>query len=329
MSTMREKNRIERIESSDSTKIEKALDTDLDSFIEDHELDRRLNRKFDTHILPWLFLIWLFSFIDRSNIGNARIAGLTTELGIAKGTKFNVALLVFYIPYILVDVPSNLLVKKLRAGIYLPSLITGWGLVCVCMGFVKSFAGLIACRLLLGLFEGGILGGVIIYLAMFYRRHSMMLRNGLFYCAAPLSGAFGGLLATGLAKIQVGGYDKWPWIFFSALNLSSVPEWCVSDGALVEGAMTVVFGITCFFFMPDTPAAAGFLTDEEKEWALVRMRIDAGGSATAAAVEDEEFSWYWVKMALMSPQTYFCSFIWFFLLVPLYVSYILEIVQRS
>lgn len=71
--------------------------------------------------------------------------------------------------------------------------------------------------------------------------------------------------------------------------------------------------------MPDTPAAAGFLTDEEKEWALRRMRIDAGGS-TEVDVDDEKFSWYWVKMALLAPQTYLSAFIWFFLLVPLYVS---------
>jgi hypothetical protein len=83
--------------------------------------------------------------------------------------------------------------------------------------------------------------------------------------------------------------------------------------------VTVLFGIVCFFFMPDTPAAAGFLTDEEKEWALRRMRIDAGGS-TQVYVDDEEFSWYWVKMALRAPQTYLSAFIWFFLLVPLYVS---------
>lgn len=88
---------------------------------------------------------------------------------------------------------------------------------------------------------------------------------------------------------------------------------------LVEGAATVVFGIVCFLFMPDTPAAAHFLTDEEKEWALRRMRVDAGGS-TDVDVDDEEFSWYWVKMALLAPQTYLSAFIWFFLLVPLYVS---------
>jgi hypothetical protein len=66
---------------------------------------------------------------------------------------------------------------------------------------------------------GGSGGGVIVYLAMFYPRHGMMVRNGMFYCAAPLSGAFGGLLASGLAKIEVGGYNRWPWIFFSMLSL--------------------------------------------------------------------------------------------------------------
>lgn len=113
--------------------------------------------------------------------------------------------------------PSNLLLKRVRAGVYLPSLITAWGLVCTFTGFTQSFAGLVACRLLLGLFEGGILGGVIIYLAMFYRRHEMLYRSGLFYCAAPLSGAFGGLLASALGTVEAGGYRGWPWIFFGEL----------------------------------------------------------------------------------------------------------------
>lgn len=157
----------------------------------------------------------LFAFIDRSNIGNAKIDGLTEDLNISTGTKFNIALLVFYIPYILVDVPSNWIVKKVRAGIYLPTLITCWGIVSTLLGFIKSIAGLVVCRLFLGLFEGGLLGGIVVYLAMFYRRHQMLYRIGLFYCAAPLSGAFGGLLATGLATIRHGGYNRWPWIFFS------------------------------------------------------------------------------------------------------------------
>jgi hypothetical protein len=134
------------------------------------------------------------------------------------GNKFNIALVVFYIPYIIVDVPANWLVKRVKAGIYLPALITAWGLASTFMGFTKSFGGLVAARLVLGLCEGGLLGGMIVYVAMFYPRHQMLYRIGLFYCAAPLSGAFGGLLATGLAKIKYHGYNNWPWIFLSKSN---------------------------------------------------------------------------------------------------------------
>jgi hypothetical protein len=93
----------------------------------------------------------------------------------------------------------------------------------------------------------------------------------------------------------------------------------VTDLMTSRGLSDRSFRLVCFFFMPDTPAAASFLPDEEKEWVLRRMRIDAGGS-TQVDVDDEEFSWYWVKMALKAPQTYLSAFIWFFLLVPLYVS---------
>ncbi|KAH8894339.1 MFS general substrate transporter [Thozetella sp. PMI_491] len=279
-------------------------------------MNKRLDRKFDRRIVPWLFGIWLFAFIDRSNIGNAKIVGLTDELGITQGTGYNVALLVFYILYILVDVPSNWIVKKVKAGIYLPLLITGWGIVSTCMGFTKSLGGLIAARLFLGGFEGGLLGGIVVYLAMFYPRHQMLRRIGYFYCAAPLSGAFGGLLATGLAEISYGGYNRWPWIFFSKLS-NSMPYRMLTARA-VEGIVTILFGILCFFMMPHTPADAKFLSDEEREAALERMRLDSHGATVTGDVNEERFEWHWVKMALRAPQTWFCCFIWFFLLVSLY-----------
>ena len=220
----------------------------------DPRLDRRITRLFDLHIVPWLFGIWLLAFIDRSNIGNARIDGLATDLKL-DGTKFNNVLAVFYVLYVLVDVPSNWFVKRVGAGLYLPGLMVAWGIVAMSMGFVKSYPALIVCRILLGLFEGGLLGGMILYLSMFYRRHQMLQRMGLFYCAAPLSGAFGGLLATGLAEIRHGGLNRWPWIF------------------IVEGIITILFGTLATFFLPHTPALSKFLTEREKEGALARMRL--------------------------------------------------------
>lgn len=94
----------------------------------DPTLEKRITRKCDLHIIPWLFGIWLCAFIDRSNIGNAKIDGLVEDLNLT-GNKFNIALVVFYVPYILVDVPSNWIVKHFKAGRYLPFLIIMWGLV--------------------------------------------------------------------------------------------------------------------------------------------------------------------------------------------------------
>lgn len=109
----------------------------------DQSTHRLINRKFDTHILPWLFGMWLLSFIDRTNIGNAKIDGLVQDLNL-QGQKFNIALAIFYVPYICVDVPSNLVLKFCKAGYYLPALLTCWGLVGTFMGFVKSYSGLLA-----------------------------------------------------------------------------------------------------------------------------------------------------------------------------------------
>jgi MFS family permease len=175
----------------------------------DSSVEARITKKFDRRIVPWLFGLWLLAFIDRSNIGNARIDGLSTDLNLGTGPKYNTALAIFYVPYICVDVPSNWLIKRVGAGYYLPGLVVSWGIISIGIGFVRTYESLLAVRFLLGIFEGGLLGGMILYLSMFYRRHQLMQRIGLFYCAAPLSGAFGGLLATGLSQITTPGYNGW------------------------------------------------------------------------------------------------------------------------
>jgi MFS family permease len=193
---------------SSNTNLEKAETSNTELNEVPAELEKRITRQLDIRIMPWLFGLWLLAFIDRSNIGNARIDGLAEDLHL-DSNKFNIALAVFYVPYICYDVPSNLVIKYFKAGYYLPALLIAWGIVSMCTGFVKSYAGLLVARFFLGLAEGGLLGGMLVYLSMFYRRHQLLYRITLFYCAAPLSGAFGGLLATGLAQIHSGGYDGW------------------------------------------------------------------------------------------------------------------------
>ncbi|KAA1097483.1 hypothetical protein PGT21_008460 [Puccinia graminis f. sp. tritici] len=123
----------------------------------DHEAARAsLIRKVDLHVLPGLSLLWLACFIDRTNIGNAKVGGMDHSLGL-HGKQYNVGLAVFYITYILSELPSNYMLRIMGGKIWLPFLVASWGVITIFSGFMKNYASLLIIRLLLGLFEGGLL----------------------------------------------------------------------------------------------------------------------------------------------------------------------------
>ena len=144
----------------------------------DSVAEKKLIRKCDLHVLPMISILYILSFVDRINIGNARIQGLEADLHM-KGNDYNIALFMFFIPYVLVEVPSNLLIKKIAPSTWLSFLMVSWGtvflkyllkscgfgltgclgIVTICQGVTKSFAGLVVCRVLLGFFEAGFVPG--------------------------------------------------------------------------------------------------------------------------------------------------------------------------
>ena len=115
------------------------------------------------------------------------------------GYRFNWALSVFYIVYLLVEVPSNILLKYIGPRIYIPLLVFGFGFVSICTAFVKNFDQLCVARAFLGVFEGGTMPGIAFYLSTFYKRRELYFRIGIFISAASIAGAFGGLFATALS----------------------------------------------------------------------------------------------------------------------------------
>ncbi|KAA6410729.1 MAG: Major Facilitator Superfamily [Lasallia pustulata] len=222
----------------------------------DRLAETKLRWKCDLHVLPAITVLYLLAFIDRVNIGNARIQGLEKDLKM-KGHDYNVALFVFFIPYILFEVPSNILLRKIAPSTWLSSIMFCWGVVTVCQGVIQSYAGLIVCRFLLGLFEAGFVPGCIYLISMYYQRYELQWRINLFFCAGILSGAFGGLLAFALANMAgVAGYNGWRWIF------------------IIEGLGTVVIAAVSKFFIVDWPETSKFLNDDERHLLLRRLRID-------------------------------------------------------
>ena len=155
----------------------------------------------------------LLSFIDRVNIGNARVAGLQKDLKMTD-FQYSLALTITFIPYIVVEIPAGLIVKRVGANNLLPVLATLWGLVTTLQGLVTSYPGLLAARFFLGLVEGGLLPGIVLVMSRFYKRDQLQLRLALLFTAASLTGAFSGLLASAIVGMDgLAGHKGWQWIF--------------------------------------------------------------------------------------------------------------------
>ncbi|KAF4626736.1 hypothetical protein G7Y89_g11421 [Cudoniella acicularis] len=201
------------------------------------------------------------------------------------------------------EIPSNLVLRKISPKIWLPALTVMWGLVTMCLGFVKNYAGFMAVRAILGITEGGLLPGIVLYLSGMYTRGEMALRLGLFYTAASLSGAFGGLLARGLTSIgQIGAQAQWSWIF------------------IIEGLLTVVVGAISYFLLPNSVETASFLHEEERIFARTRLHLDLPSRLTQDGSEHqhEAFKWSEVSRGIFDLSTWLSASAYFGILAGLY-----------
>ncbi|KAK5168130.1 uncharacterized protein LTR77_006698 [Saxophila tyrrhenica] len=250
--------------------------------------DHALTRKIDLNLLPWLCLLYLASFLDRTNIGNAKVFGLQEDLKMTDG-QWQASLAIFFVSYSIFEPVSNVLLKKLRPSVYLPTLVLGWGIVTVCQGVVHNFAGLAACRWFLGMLEAGLFPGCQFYLSCWYRRHEFGLRSSLFFASAALAGSFGGLLAVAITHMDgIGGRPGWAWIF------------------IIEGLATVVIGIMSYFMIHDFPdQSTRFLTSADHARLIRRLREDGQASA-----EHESFRWEYLRACLTDWKTYTSSIIY-------------------
>ncbi len=210
------------------------------------------------------------------------------DLGLNVGTRFNMALSIFYIIYLLIEVPSNVLLKRIGPRFYLPLLVVGFGLVSMCTAFVQTFEGLLAARSILGIFEGGAMPGMAFFLSCLYKRKELLFRIGIYVSAASIAGAFGGLLATGLSLIPPWGVDSmrittWRNIFF------------------FEGIITMICGLLGPIWLPTKPEEATFLTPRERRIASERLVREHRSDP------DKQVTWSDVKAAVTSIHNYTCA----------------------
>ncbi|KAI0362468.1 major facilitator protein [Trametes cingulata] len=222
--------------------------------------EAKLLRRIDLRVVPIISILYLLAFLDRVNISNAVLFSLKQDLKLT-GDQFNTAIVVFFIPYVLLEVPCNVLLKRLGPRVWMPSCMLAFGVITVLQAFAQNFGGLVAARFFLGLAESGFYPGCFYIISMWYRREEAQKRYSFLFSSASLAGGFGGLLASAIGKLDgVRGYHGWRWIF------------------ILEGLLTVVIAIAAYFIVPDFPEKALWLKKDEKEFLEARLHEDVGQS---------------------------------------------------
>ncbi|KAK3941297.1 putative high-affinity nicotinic acid transporter [Diplogelasinospora grovesii] len=220
--------------------------------------EKKLVRKLDVYLVPIIMSLYIFSFLDRVNIGNARLYHMESDLGL-QGNQYQIAVSILFVTYVTFEVPSNLVLKKFTPSRWIAFITTAWGIIATLTGLVNSYGALITCRVLLGAVEAGLFPGLNIYLTFFYTKHELALRVGYLFVSAAIAGALGGLLAYGIGHMDgVAGMSGWRWIM------------------IIEGLPTVCLGIITFFALPNEAETAYFLNREEKNLQVARHAREYG-----------------------------------------------------
>jgi len=222
-------------------------------------VEKSLKRKLDTRCALFV-LIYIMNYLDRNNIGAARLKGLQADLKL-DNQQYATCLSILYVGYILMQVPSNMYINRIpRPSLYIAAVMLVWGIISTLTGVVTNFGGMVGTRFLLGFVEAAFLPGALLILSKWYTRKELALRNAILFCGNLISNAFSSLIGAGVLSNMQGvlGHAAWRWLFW------------------IEGAITMAVAISAAFILPDLPSNTRGFTEEERLIAQLRMTEDVG-----------------------------------------------------
>ena len=251
-------------------------------------------------VLPFLAVCYLFAYLDRINIGFAKLQ-MQSDLALSEAA-YGLGAGVFFLGYVLFEVPSNLLLVKIGARRTLSRILLLWGITSAAMLFVTNVGTFYALRFLLGVFEAGFAPGMIYYLSQWYAGARVARAMAIVLGAAPVGGAVGAPVSTWIMAHLAGtsGLAGWQWMF------------------LLEGAPTILLGVAAYFYLVDTPVDASWLTEAQKAFIASHVERSTIGRSESFA------------KALIDPNMYVLAAAYFCLICGLYaVSFWLPTILKS
>ncbi|SMR60409.1 unnamed protein product [Zymoseptoria tritici ST99CH_1E4] len=237
-----------------------------------------LVKKLDKYIMPTLWIMYWLNYLDRNAIALAKIGSIMEDTGISD-VQYQTCVSILFVGYILGQVPSNMLITRLRPSIYMSSCMALWAIVSGLTALANDFKGLFLTRFFLGLVEAPYYPGALYILGIFYTRKEIATRISILYTGNILATAFAGLIAIGIFKLDgTAGLSDWRWLF------------------LIQGIATLVVAIGAGFVLPDDPLTTRWLTPEERLLANGRITRDTVGASAGTS------SWAGLKAAAADPK---------------------------
>ena len=217
--------------------------------------EKAVVRKITLRIIPFVFLLYIISYLDRANIGYAALQ-MNAELALSS-EAFGFISGIFFVGYFLFEVPSNVMLNKYGARVWIARILISWGLLAALSAFVQNATQLYILRFLLGVAEAGFFPGIIVYLTYWFRSKELATTVALFTAAIPVSYIIGAPLSTLIMDhVNWLGWSGWRWMLF------------------LEGIPAVIFGVVCFMRLVDKPEQAKWLKPDEKAWLIAELERD-------------------------------------------------------
>lgn len=256
------------------------------------ELETRTIRKVAIRLVPFLMAMYFVNYLDRTNLGIAKL-DISRQLQLS-ATMFGLASGIFFIGYVLVEVPSNLALERFGARRWLARIAVSWGIVAVAIGFAPNAATLLTLRFLLGVAEAGLFPGIIFYLTQWFPAAYRARMVALFMMASPLAAAIGTPVSAFLisAGDRLMGLNGWQFMM------------------ICTGMPAIVLGVVCWFYLTDRPPDAHWLTSDERDWLIRRL----AGEQRAV----QSYFSFPLKRALTSPRIWALALVYFGIAYGLY-----------
>jgi MFS transporter, ACS family, tartrate transporter len=212
-------------------------------------------RKVTWRLIPFLFVLYVIAWLDRVNVGFAGLQ-MNADLGFSS-TVFGFGSGIFFLGYCLFEIPSNIILERVGARLWISRIMVTWGLISAALMFVRTPAAFYLLRFLLGVAEAGFFPGVIYYLSLWYPAAHRARAIAAFMSAVPVTGLIGGPLSGALLELDgVHGLAGWQWLF------------------LVEGFPAVILGISVLFYLKDRPETTQWLSPAERDWLVETLAAE-------------------------------------------------------